>query len=77
MTQAECPTTVDSKQQKQRYGNIPFERKGSAALSGRYGRNAGNNDEQLIQSACAMMLDGRVEIIVTQLEQAEHFTRLG
>jgi hypothetical protein len=46
-------------------------------LSGRYGRNAGNNDEQLIQSACAMMLDGRVEIIVTQLEQAEHFTRLG
>lgn len=34
-------------------------------------------DEHLIQSACAKMPDGQAEIIVTQLERAARFVRLG
>ncbi len=34
-------------------------------------------DEHLIESACAMMPRGQVEIIVTQLERAARFARLG
>ena len=34
-------------------------------------------DEHLIQSACAMMPAGQAEIIVTQLERAARFARLG
>ena len=34
-------------------------------------------DEHLIESACAMMPDGRAEIIVMQLVRAARFARLG
>ncbi len=34
-------------------------------------------DEHLIQSACSMMPRGQAEIIVTQLERAARFARLG
>jgi len=34
-------------------------------------------DEDLIEAACAMMPEGQAEIIVTQLERAARFVRLG